>query len=123
MREVGWVTPQLQAVLPILVGSPDGPPERIETVLDTGFGGFLALPALVIDQLCLPFVDIATVRPADGVLMQCAEHLARVQWFGGLAEIPVLAMEGGPLLGMGLLRGCRVSFEVTPRAVVEISAR
>lgn len=123
MSVVGRVTRTLQAVVPIRVGDPTGPVQTIQAVVDTGFGAFLALQQSIIDQLQLQFVDFVAVRPANGELMRCAEHIARVDWLGGLAEISVLSLEAGPLLGMGLLHRCRVSLDVVAGGTVEITPR
>jgi predicted aspartyl protease len=60
----GFVNQRCEAVIRIAVGHANNPKQMIETVIDTGFTGFLSLPLSTIESLGLPwrFRDIATLE-------------------------------------------------------------
>jgi predicted aspartyl protease len=51
---------------------------------------------------------------ADGSAVETRVHRARVVWHGRERRVRVLATEGGPLVGMGLLRSSRLAMDVVP---------
>ena len=58
----GTVNASREAVVPLTVASPAGRMQPIDAVIDTGFNGFLTLPAALVSELRLPFVLVAA-RP------------------------------------------------------------
>lgn len=50
----GVVNLRREATLPLVVGNSNGQPQVIDTVIDTGFDGFLSLPSEVIIRPGLP---------------------------------------------------------------------
>jgi clan AA aspartic protease len=101
-----------------------GPGEReteVETVLDTGFTGHLALPGVIVDQLALPSQGVVDVSLADGSRVQLVVHRARVLWMGTTRDVEVLASGGHALAGMSLLHGHAVRLDVVEggRVVIE----
>lgn len=49
----GVVNSRCEATLPLVVGNIGGRRQVVDTVIDTGFNGFLTLPSIVISSLNL----------------------------------------------------------------------
>lgn len=88
---------------------------RIEAVVDTGFTGHLVLPPTLIDELGLPLRGSRDSFLADGSMVSLDAYRVGVEWDGRARVVPALAAEGGPLVGMSMLRGSEIRIE----AVVE----
>ena len=80
----------------------------IEFVIDTGFDGFLMLPAVVVTRLSLPFLYRLDANLADDRRKSTPVHGATIVWDGQATEVQVLAMGRRPLLGPLLLDGYRL---------------
>ncbi|MXW36143.1 MAG: clan AA aspartic protease [Chloroflexi bacterium] len=91
-------------------------------MLDTGFTGYLTLPAADIQQLGLPPGGERTFRLASGELHTFEVYDGSVLWHGHSTEALVLQAEGLPLIGMSLLWGSRVTFDALAGGIVEIEA-
>jgi predicted aspartyl protease len=89
-------------------------------LIDTGFTGHLTLPAFR-GQVPGPVaVRLRGGRTADGGTTALRVYDARVLWRGRERLVPVYEAEGGPLVGMSLLRGSRLTVEVEPGGDVVI---
>jgi|SRR3712207_2713360 clan AA aspartic protease len=109
-----------EAIVPLtLLGSGDARVE-VEAVIDTGFTGHLTLPAGVVRSLALPGRGFVEVELADGSTSALSVYDARVLWGGWERPVPVYEAEGGPLVGMALLRGSRLTVDVQPGGPVVI---
>ena len=74
--------------------------------IDTGFNGDLVLPQQQIDDLALPESGTVKAILADGSEVTLQRYVCRINWFGELRELEVVANAGDyPLLGVGLLLG------------------
>jgi hypothetical protein len=62
----GVVNLRREATLPLVVGNSTGQREVIDTVIDTGFDGFLSLPSEVIVRLGLPWTISNPATLGDG---------------------------------------------------------
>ena len=118
----GHVTSDREAVLPIEVLGADGRVLQVEAGIDTGYNGFLTLPGTVIDELDLTYVGPARAALGDGNEVRMDLFLAAVQWEDGPRDVLVLESEGGTLVGMALLDGCRVVMDVEEGGVVSIES-
>ena len=118
----GYVTPDNEAVLPIEVLGADGRAFQIEAGIDTGYNGFLTLPKRVIEELDLTFVGPARAALGDGNEVRMDLFLAVVQWEDGPRDVLVLESEGGTLVGMALLDGCRVIMDIEEGGVVSVDS-
>ena len=116
----GRVTPLGQAVVRLRLEAPGGPPHTADAVVDTGFNGFLALPAQRIRALGLPSIGAKTAILADGTPARVRIFRAIVHWHGTRRVVPALEVHGGALIGMTLLRGSRLTMDVVPNGPVEI---
>ena len=94
----------------------------VDTVIDTGFSGFLTLPSAIIATLNLPWSasDIATLGDGSETLFDL--YTATVIWDGQYREIYVAESETEPLLGMSLLYGYRLQVDAIEGGSVKIEA-
>jgi clan AA aspartic protease len=89
----------------LVVRGPSGQEITIETLLDTGFNGFLSLPPSVVTALSLPFRSYVRAHLADGSAIRLVVHAAEVIWDGADRDVEVLVADRQPLLGTALLDG------------------
>lgn len=99
---------------------PDGESGLMDAVIDTGFTGQLVLPPEAVDRLGLPGRGRQRAILADGRTVEVNVYLARVIWHGRERAVQVLATDGGPLVGMALLRGSRLTVDAAPDGPVLI---
>jgi clan AA aspartic protease len=92
----------------------------VEVILDTGFTGYLTLPAETIRQLGLASVGRRTFELANGELFEFEAYLASVSWHENLTDALVLRSDSDPLLGMTLLWGSRVTLDAIAQGEVSI---
>ncbi len=110
-----------EAVLPLRVlDEAANRAEEVDAVVDTGFTGALCLPPERVRSLSLPLVGRGIAVLADGRAVETSVHRARVVWHGRERVVRVLATEGGPLVGMALLRGSRLTVDAAPGGAVRI---
>ena len=109
-----------EAVVPLPILGSGGSRVKVEAVIDTGFTGHLTLPADVVRSLALSRRGFVEVELADGGTTALGVYDARVLWRGRERFVPVYEAEGGPLVGMSLLRGSRLTVEVEPGGDVVI---
>jgi clan AA aspartic protease len=118
----GVVNLRREATLPLVVGNSNGQRQVIDTVIDTGFSGFLSLPSSIITTLDLPWSasDIATLGDGSETLFDL--YTATVIWDGQYREIYIAESETEPLLGMALLYGYRLQVDTIEGGSVKIEA-
>lgn len=116
----GVITPDREAVVSLVVIGPQGRQESVDAVIDTGFNGFLTLPSNLILRLGLVFHSPALATLADGTSILLRKHEGRLLWEGQPRDILVLEAAGGPLAGMSLLVGSRVTLDVVDGGAVTI---
>lgn len=116
----GIVTPDQEARITIRVLGPQGLTEDVHAVIDTGFTGFLTLPGSTVQRLALSFQGPRIATLADGSAVALDVYSAAVSWNGRSRHILVLESEGGPLLGMSLLHGHKLTIEVLDGGPVTI---
>lgn len=118
---VGQVNARLQARVDIEMMAAQGPSQRLQAVLDTGFSGSLALPMSVVRSLGLARVGLERGTLADGSVATMEVHEGTVLWCGRALRVEVQATDSVPLLGMELLHPFRVRLDVTPGGAVEMT--
>ena len=116
----GTVTPDREAVITIILSN-SGRQISVDAVIDTGFTGYLTLPRALIQSLALPFHSQASATLADGTNISLARYEAVVIWDGQPRDIMALETEGGPLLGMSLLHGSRLTMDIVDGGRVDIT--
>ena len=117
---LGFVNQSCEAIISVAVGDSNAPKQMVDSVIDTGFTGFLSLPLSIITTLGLPwhFRDVGTL--GDGSEVIFAMYRTTVIWDGHLQVIDVAASEADPLVGMSLLYGFKLQIEAVEEGTVVI---
>ena len=92
----------------------------MEAVIDTGFSGYLTLPADIINRLGLQHMGLRYFELATGERVGLRIHLGAATWHGRPHGVFVLESECDPLLGMALLWGNRITLDATAGGTVTI---
>jgi clan AA aspartic protease len=116
----GTVNNEREAIIRLTVLGSGRRTETIAAMVDTGFDGELTLPKRLVDALQLPLRRRTTAILGDGSIIAYALHRATILWDGEPRQIRVAALDGGPLVGMELLAGYRLTMQVIPGGQVEI---
>ena len=116
----GSITADKEVALSMIVRGPQGQEEHVEASIDTGFNGIMVLPALLVATLGLPYHTRTMATLADGTSVTPAIYRATIVWHGHDHSVYVLAAEGGPLIGMALLYGNRVTLDVVDGGPVTV---
>lgn len=107
----GKITAQQEAVIELEVGGLNQS-VKIEAVIDTGFSGYLTLPSVLINRFKLQQAGEQIVILGDENRVILKRYIASVLWHGVERDVYVLQAEGGPLIGMSLLYGSRLTLDV-----------
>jgi len=107
----GEVNTDLEASISILVCGSDGAEQQISAVIDTGFTGFLTLPAALVSNLNLEWVIVENAMLGDGHIYSFDVYRAIVIWDGSRREVEVTVTETAPLIGMAMLLGHALQIE------------
>ncbi|WP_043996853.1 clan AA aspartic protease [Microcystis aeruginosa] len=119
----GVVNLRREATLFLVVGNySSGQREFINTVIDTGFDGFLSLPSEIITRLGFPWTISNPATLGDGSEVLFDFYTATVIWDGQYREVDIAASETEPLLGMAMLYGYRLQVDNVEGGIVEIKA-
>jgi clan AA aspartic protease len=94
--------------------------QRVTVTIDTGFNGFLTLPAALVATLNLPLVGNRRATLGDGSVVSFDTLLASVLWDGVEREALVLQAEVDAVIGMALLAGSRMTMDVIDGGGVKI---
>lgn len=118
----GVVNARCEATLPLVVGNTSGQRQVIDTVIDTGFNGFLTLPPMVISSLGLSWNASDIVTLGDGSETLFDLYAATIIWDGEYREIDVAESETEPLIGMALLYGYRLQIDTIKGGIVRLES-
>jgi clan AA aspartic protease len=118
----GVVNSRREATFPLVVGNLDGQRQFINTVIDTGFDGFLSLPAETIARLGLPWTISNPATLGDGSEVLFDFYTGTVIWDGQYRTIDIAESETEPLLGMAMLYGYRLQVDNVEGGIVKIEA-
>jgi clan AA aspartic protease len=118
----GVVNLRREATLPLVVGNSFGQREAINTVIDTGFDGFLSLPSETIVRLGLPWTISNPATLGDGSEVLFDFYTGTVIWDGQYRAIDIAESETEPLLGMAMLYGYRLQVDNVEGGIVKIEA-
>ena len=108
----GAVNIAYEAVIPLRLQGPEGLARDIEAVVDTGYSGFLTLPATLVTELRLPFAYVGWAFLADDDEVSFDVHNVTVLWDGQPRLIQADATGSAPLVGMLLLDGHDLNIQV-----------
>ena len=118
----GVVNLRQEATIPLVVGNVSGQRQVIDAVIDTGFNGFLTLPATLVTALSLLWNASDIVTLGDGSETIFDLYAATVIWDGRYQEIDIAESETEPLIGMALLYGYRLQVDIVEGGIVRIEA-
>jgi len=118
----GIVNLRREATLTVVVGNSNRQLQAIETVIDTGFTGFLSLPSAIIATLNLPWTASDIVTLGDGSETLFDLYTGVVIWDGQYHDIYIAESETDPLLGMAMLYGYRLQVDAVEGGIVKIEA-
>lgn len=117
---VGSVNSDTEAIVQLLVRGPLGKVADVDAILDTRFNDWVTLSRTQVEELGLPFREEGRYVLADGSEAVSRIFTAEAKWLGRWRRILVIELDGGPLLGMALLRGSHLGIDVTDGGRVEI---
>jgi clan AA aspartic protease len=110
MKTIGTMTSDGDALVTVTVESAPGETREMEAVLDTGFNGFLALPADVIRALDLVYRYELQLTLANGAEQSVPTYEATIRWNGARRSVEVVEA-GEVLAGTALFWGHAVRVE------------
>ncbi len=117
---IGEVNDALQPRLRLeLQGS--GTRQAVEAIIDTGFNGYLTLPASVITDLELPWLYRHHGELADGSIQIFDVYEAKIVWNGAPRSVEPESVNANPLVGMSLLLDHELRIEVRENGRAEIT--
>lgn len=116
----GRVSSEFQAVVEVTLIGNAGQQLSIETVLDSGFQGYLVLSPESIGRLGLQHPRRVNFVLADGQEVQLNSYIATVVWHDRPRLVVVLEAESTPLMGTFLLWGSRVILDMEDGGGVSI---
>lgn len=108
----GVVTAEREAMIRLRICDRHEREHEFDAAIDTGFNGFLTLPAALVESLGLPFAGPTSAILGDGNAVQLSVFEGRVILDDREVGIDVLAAGGGALAGMSLLQGFELRVEV-----------
>lgn len=117
----GRVSANREAIIELEIVRSSRSNETVEVTIDTGFDGYLTLPRNIVKRLKLQPAENRRATLGDGNTVVLDVYLAKVLWHRKEREILVLQAEGGPLVGMSLLNGNRVTIMVVTGGAVTIA--
>jgi len=120
MIAAGIVSDELEAGFSLAVISAGGHSIAVTAVIDTGFNGYLTLPADTIAALELPFHSIAEAQLDDGQTVALRKFEAHILWSHRERAVTVLETQGTALVGMAFLNRHRVIIDVIAGGAVTI---
>ena len=119
----GFVNDAYEAVVALSLQGPAGQVQDVEAVIDTGYSGFLTLPATLVSELGLPFAHVGRAFLANDDEVSFDVHDVTVLWDGEPRHIKADATGSTPLVGMLLLDSHSLNIEVESGGRVVIEAR
>lgn len=117
----GVVNALLEATLPLQIYSTINNITKT-AVIDTGYNGALTLPLAVITALALTPLAPRQVVLGDASRKVLNFYEAEVVWDGQRLVIPVLCVEGNPLIGTALLNSYKMETDFVVGGQVRISS-
>lgn len=117
----GIVNAKLEATLRLEILGTSGQSEEI-VVIDTGYNGSLTLPRSIVTKLSLTAGAARTVILGDRSSKILNFYEAEIVWDGQKRMVPVLCVEGDPLVGTALLEGYKMEADFVMGGQVRLTA-
>ena len=118
----GSVNSRREAIIQLDILGPGGQIQTVDAVVDTGFNGFLTLPAQAIAALGLQRSGSVRVVLVDGSEDLFPTYKAAVRWEGSPRDVEVDAADSDPLAGMALLVRHELRIKVVTGGTVTVDA-
>ena len=116
----GAVTDDREIMIQLEVIANGQHPVSFDSVVDTGFNGFLTLPTQALNTLGASSAGTRRAELGDGNLVEMDVYIVTVKWQDEEREILALRADATPLVGMSLLWGSRVIFDAQDSGSVTI---
>lgn len=120
---IGQVNARNEAMIPIKIYDAHGQLMELEATIDTGFSGYLTLPAATITQLQLSYDRTETYTLGDNNDVDFDLYRAKLSWDGQDRAVFALSTESEPLVGMLSLRGYTLFVDVVDGGAVRVAVR
>ncbi len=117
----GVVNARREAVVRLRMRGPTGVESEVDAIVDSGYTASLTLPTPMVAALGLVRQSASSAVLADGSVRPFDVFDAEVQGDGTWRPVLVSAIGNESLLGMRLLAGHKVTMEVVPGGLVEIT--
>ena len=117
----GRINDRYEPIISITVTTPEGASREVEAVIDTGFNGFLSLPAELVEELGLPFLYSSRAFLADDRPVTLQTHQATINWDGQSRTVRASASGTTALVGMRLMEQHQLGMDVRREGAVRIS--
>lgn len=117
----GTVNANLEATIQLAMIGANGQRQELQTIVDTGFTGFLTLPPARVESLGLPWLCREPGILADGSVSFFDVYIGTVVWDGQPRTVAVEAGGPEPLVGMSLLEHHSLRIDVANGGTVSIT--
>jgi clan AA aspartic protease len=107
-----------EAIIRISICGSDGQIYERDASIDTGFDGWLSLPADFIAMLGLAWKRRGIAELADGSKSIFDVYEANVIWDEKMLTIPIDEANSEPLIGMSLMEGYELTIQVVNGGIV-----
>lgn len=118
----GTVNSNREARLSLVIRDAIGHEHLRDTVVDTGFDGWLSLPSDYISDLDLRWHRFGIAVLADGSERTFNIYRGIVLWDGQQRTIPIYEMDAEPLVGMSLMYGYELIMPILDGATFTLRA-
>jgi predicted aspartyl protease len=116
----GKVNSYREATIQFPVLGREGQQQEIEAIIDTGYTGFLTLPAATIAALELTWYMQEEGILGDGSTFMFNVFEGFVLWDGAVKNLTIYESETSPLVGMSLLEGYELNIQGVSGGLVTI---
>ena len=116
----GIVNSKGESILRLVVGDHETQRVVVDSVVDTGYTGFLTLPSATIVTLDLKWRGSEDVVLGDGCTQRFDVYSARTIWDGKFRPIKVNEADTDSLVGLGLLYGYQMYIQIKDGGSVKI---
>ena len=123
--KIGVVEPRnglLQPKVSFDVVGPEGRVKSYSGILDTGFTGWIALPATDIDTLGLNFSHDDTLTLADDRTVRVSLYVGEVFLADRWHRVFVVQIGSIPLVGTGMVSNSRITIDMVPDGDIDYIA-
>jgi clan AA aspartic protease len=118
----GIVNADLEPIIRLILRGPSMLDQEVEAAIDTGFNGFLTLPAVVLSALRCDRIGVSLITLADGHQEFVDIYEVVVIWEGQPRTVEADTAGGGVLVGTALLEGHELRIQVVDGGPVTIEA-